>query len=183
MEGTCPRAVDPAEEAAGRHQRTAVMAIYLIMGIVWIVLTHILKIAPWHTSAAAHGLSGTLGWIIFFIPLVVMGLAMISVFHTRGLCRVQNAVRGGNILYLGIIIAVPLFTLLDASYKGDRMQFALVILTSMMLAVLSQLDVWGTDLWTCVIQHMESALKTLSVGLLLFALALYVCRGKYLVSI
>ena len=164
----------------GWVQRAAVLFIYLVMAIVWVVLTHLLKIAPWNTSAAAHGLSGKLGWLVFSIPLIVIALAALSVFHTKGLCRVQNAVRGGNVLYLGIIIAVPLFTLLDASYKGDRTQFALVILTSMILAVLSQLDVWGTDIWTCVIQHAESALKTLSIGLLLFALTLYCSRGKYL---
>jgi hypothetical protein len=56
----------------------------------------------------------------------------------------------------------------------------MVILVAMILAVLSQLDVWGTSRWTCAIQHAESSLKTLSIGLLLFVIALYTNNGRYI---
>ena len=163
-------------------RRWWIVAVYGFIAVLWIAITHALKIAPWTDSARAHGINGKMGWFVFFIPLFVLAVAAFTVARTDGYCRLQNAVRGGNILYLGILVAIPLFTLLDSSYKGDRAQFATIVLVSMALAVLSQLDIWGDQPWTCVVQHGESALKTLSLGLLLFVLLLYSTSGKYLTS-
>lgn len=183
-----PTPAPPVETCQGDEcvatweERGWIIGAYAVIAVIWCIIVHVLGIAPWHTRASAHGLNGSVGWFVFFIPIIVMGLAVISVIRTPRVCDVKNSVRGGNALYLGVLVAIPLFAILDASYRGDRTQFTMVILVAMTLAVLSQLDIWGSDAWTCIIQHAESALKTLAVGLLLFVLALYAYNGKYITT-
>jgi predicted nucleic acid-binding Zn ribbon protein len=162
-----------------RKQKLWIVMSYMLVACLWLVLVQILGLAPWTRTARSHAIGNPLSWIVFFVPLFVFGLAIVSVWTSDEVCAVRNAVRGGNILYLGILVAIPLFTLLDTNYNGDRTQFALVVLASITCAVLGQLDVWGTARWTCIVHHVESALKTVSIGLLLFALVLYAFNGKY----
>jgi hypothetical protein len=163
-----------------KSKKEWIIGAYAVIALVWVFLTHILGLAPWTSSAKKHHMRGVAGWLVFFVPLIVIGLGALAVYFSENPCSIQNAVRSGNILYLGILVAIPLFALLDSSYSGDRKQFALIALSSMMVAVASQFDVWGSAEWTCVVHHVESALKTVSIGLLLGVIVLYANNGKYI---
>lgn len=174
---------DREEEAEDQmrtlRQKAGIIVCYILVSVVWVTLVHLLGLAPWTEKARLEHINKPLSWVVFFLPLFVFGLGALSVWTSDSVCSVQNAVRGGNILYLGILVAIPLFTLLDANYQGDRTHFAVVVLTSITCAVLGQLDVWGTADWTCYVHHIESSLKTISIGLLLYALVMFAFNGKY----
>lgn len=168
-----------SEERHTREQKMIIIACYITVSVVWVLLVHLLGLAPWTMTSQMENIRNPLGLIVFAIPLLVFGLGVASVVTSEEVCNVQNAIRGGNILYLGILVAIPLFTLLDSNYQGNRRQFAMVVLASITCAVLGQLDVWGTADWTCYVHHVESALKTMSIGLLLYALVMFAFNGKY----
>lgn len=161
------------------RQKCGILICYLLVSVLWLALVHLLGLAPWTGKAKAEHINKPLSWVVLFLPLFVFGLAALSVWTSGSVCSVQNAVRGGNILYLGMLVAIPLFTLLDSNYQGDRTHFSMVVLTSITCAVLGQLDVWGTSDWTCYVHHIESSLKTISIGLLLYALVMFAFNGKY----
>jgi hypothetical protein len=161
-------------------QRHVVLGLYVVMIFLWVILTIVLGVAPW--TLRQHTKTSALNWFVFFIPILVMGIGMMTIYYVDDVCDLNNNLRGGNVLYLGILVAIPLFGMLEANYKGDRKHFATLVLSSISIAVLSQFDIWGTSEWTCLINHLSSNMKTLSVGLLLFILVLYVNNGNYVVT-
>lgn len=179
MSKECRERAEREAERKTRIQKATIVLCYTGVAVLWVILTTLLGVAPWTQRAAKESINNPIGWVVFFIPILVFSLGVASVVTSSSMCSVQNAVRGGNILYLGILVAIPLFTLLDSNYRGNRQQFAIVVLTSITCAVLGQLDVWGTADWTCYVHHVESSLKTISIGLLLYALLMFAFNGKY----
>lgn len=171
---------DAEETTSDDMQRHIVLGMYVVMIFLWVILTIVLGVAPW--TLRQHTKTSALNWFVFFIPILVMGIGMVTIYYVDDVCGLNSNLRGGNVLYLGILVAIPLFGMLEANYKGDRKHFATLVLSSISIAVLSQFDVWGTSDWTCLINHLASNMKTLSVGLLLFILVLYVNNGNYVVT-
>lgn len=161
-------------------QRHIILGMYVALIFLWVILTIVLGVAPWVLQKNSK--TEALNWFVFFIPIIIMLIGMVTIYYVDDVCGLSNNLRGGNVLYLGILVAIPLFGMLESNYKGDRKHFATLVLASISIAVVSQFDVWGTSNWACLINHLSSNMKTLSVGLLLFVLVLYVNNGNYVVT-
>lgn len=159
--------------------RYSVIIGYIILIIIWIVMIYILSLAPWTLESKTHGLGGLMGWIVFIVPIFMMFITIIIASKADNICSLTQNLTNTNTLTIVILLSVPVLSILDLSYQGNRRTFMQTILASMVLAVLTNIDIYGVDDWKCVVDHIKSGMRTISLGLLLYVIALYANNGKY----
>lgn len=157
----------------------SIIIAYVLLIIIWILLIYFLGIAPWTMSGKTHFTTGISGWITFFVPIVMIGITIIAATKSDDICSLKQSLSSTNVLTIVILLVIPILSILDLNYRGDRQNFMSVILASMTLAILTNIDLYAIDSWACLLDHIKSGMRTISLGLLLYVVLLYSRNGKY----
>lgn len=112
-----------------------------------------------------------IGFLWLLLPLIIF---TISYYSLESLSKeTEYEVFQFNYLSAGLLVALPLLAWAASDYAGDRRQFIKVIMTGLIFALLSILDIWTADKWITLTRHMRSIFQTYAIILLIFALHQY----------
>jgi MFS family permease len=135
--------------------------IYLIAIVLWLVICFLLKLLPGRDW---------IEWGIIALPIALFALGWF--FADEISEEVENYMFKTNVLTLGLIIAMPLLNWV-ADRHSNRRQFTEIMAVAIILSMITLLDVWVGHDKLCIVRHAESALQTMAITLLIFALYRY----------
>lgn len=118
--------------------------------------------------------------LIIIIPYVLFAIS----FSSAGLCdqEVEGFLMRGNILTLGLVIAVPLLSWYASYYTGDKKKFISIASFAIVLSMMSLLDVWVSPKYLCAIMHLRSILQTIGVILLVYIMTEFIGHNNKTMS-
>jgi len=151
-----------------RHEKfegrsTCIQNVYGVFLVIWIILVIFLGLIRSPMSV--------LDWLILLIPIAIFIFGMINASSIT--TEVEDAVFEADFLSLGLVIVLPLLAWISRDYGGDRQFFIRVIVTALILSMLSLLDIWVSAKMLFVAKHSKSALQTMAITLLIYALYTY----------
>lgn len=149
------------------NQTQIIRWIYLGAIIIWVVICYLLGLFP---------VSGLIETCILLVPIIVFLLAWIYVDRVTD--TVENFVGSTNVLTLGLIIAMPLMNWVNGQW-GERKQFSEILATAIILSLLTLIDFWVPHDSICIVRHMESAMQTMAIALLIFGLYRFFIEGPH----
>ncbi len=135
-----------------------VQLVYIIAAIVWIVIVFVLCF--WEIDI--------IGIVILAFPLVVFG---INFSNTSVLTHdIESEMFTGNFISFGFLIAIILINWSKIENKG---KYFTILFISLILIMLSLVDVWVDAENLSVAKHIRSIFQTTALALLIYALYLY----------
>jgi hypothetical protein len=152
---------DLAEHFYDSNRTKYICYVYIFAVFVWIGIIYALKLYR----------TDLLGWFILIIPFVVFAISYGSIESVS--VEIENEVFRVNYLSVGIIIVIPLLSILNRDYTGDRKQFAGILVLAIIAAMLSMIDIWVNRRTLSIVRHIRSVFQTYALSLLIFALYLY----------
>lgn len=145
----------------GTRKTTYTQLVYIFASLLWVSLIYLLDLYP----------PNWVGWLIILLPLLIFAIGF---YHADTITiEVEDDMFKVNHLALGLIIVLALFTWLSKDYSGDRRKFVLLVVIAMIFSLIAVIDVWVRKKWFSLIKHIKSALQTLSIVILIYALYLY----------
>nr|QBK90851.1 MAG: hypothetical protein LCPAC201_01520 [Pithovirus LCPAC201] len=135
-----------------------IQLVYIIAAIVWIVIVFVLCF--WEIDI--------IGIIILAFPLLVFG---VNFSNTSVLTRdIENEMFTGNFISFGFLIAIILINWSKIQNKG---KYFTILFISLILIMLSLVDVWVDAENLSVAKHIRSIFQTTALSLLVYALYVY----------
>jgi hypothetical protein len=144
-------------------QTTLIGAVYVGAAIVWIGLVHKFKLIKQSKNF--------MGLILLLIPLLMFTLAI--VIRKKITEKVEDFMSRANMLTLGLLIALPLFNWVKGTNKSLEGSYTQLVATGVIASMLSIMDVWVSEEHLPVVKHIKSALETISIGVLMFAMFMF----------
>ena len=136
-------------------------------------LVYCVAIVVWILIVVAFHLYNTdvIGWIILAIPPVIFLTGYANSDHLT--VEIERENFQANYFAIGILIILPLLTWVNRDYKGDRKRFTRILVLAIIIIMLSLLDVWVRREYLSLNKHIKSALQTIAISLLIYALYAY----------
>ena len=136
-------------------------------------LVYITAIVVWVLIVACFRLYTTdvIGWIILSIAPIIFLTGYANSCHLT--IEIERENFQANYFAIGLLLVLPLLTWVNRDYKGDRQKFTSVLVLSIIIIMLSLLDVWVRREYLSVNKHIKSALQTIAITLLIYALYSY----------
>ena len=141
-----------------------IVIIYIIGIIIWIIMIVVLKLYLQPT---------VLSVVILMIPIVIFTFGIINagVAVNTGITRIAP-----SYLPFGLLVIVPLLTLIGKEYNGNKDNFITVIIVSIILLLLSVLDVPVRNSIFPYASQLRSIFETTGITLIIFALYMFLCE-------
>ncbi len=140
---------------------TYIRMIYVIAIIIWTMIILIFQLYE----------TDLIGWLLLAIPFVIFLIGYASASQVT--IDVEEDVYKYNYLSVGLLIVLPLITYLNRDYTGcniRKQRFTSVLVLSLIIILLSMIDVWIPRRWISTIRHLKSTLQTMALTLLMYAL-------------
>nr|QBK91146.1 MAG: hypothetical protein LCPAC202_01200 [Pithovirus LCPAC202] len=135
-----------------------VQLVYIIAAIVWIIIVFVLCF--WEIDI--------IGIVILAFPLVIFG---VNFANTTVLTHdIESEMFTGNFISFGFLIAI---ILINWSKIGDKSKYFTILFISLILIMLSLVDVWVDSENLSVAKHIRSIFQTTALSLLVYALYVY----------
>jgi hypothetical protein len=137
-----------------------VFIIYVLAIILWAVL--IMYLNP-----TIEGF----GTFILFIPFITFFISMMSLGHLTK--QSEDSVNSSLFITAGLVITVPLLTVVARDFGGDQREkdkVVFIIMTAVTLALLSIIDVWVPLEYSPIVKHVKSIFQTGFFTLILFTI-------------
>lgn len=154
-----------------------VRMVYIITALIWIGIIIVFQL--YYTDI--------IGWLLLSIPLIVYAFGFCN---ANCLCReVEDYLFNSNYLAIGLIVILPLMSWISRDYNGrsieDAKRFKSILVVSIILILISMLDIWISRNWLSVYKHAKSAIQTLAIGLLIYGFYQYylMCDQHYLLKV
>ncbi len=135
-----------------------IQLLYILAIVVWIVFVFALKFYK----------TNLIGIIILLIPFFVFGINYGCIAFNSP--EVENFVLKGNFLSFGFLITV---IIINWSKVGDKSRLFKILLISLVLIMLSLIDIWVKKDKILLAKHFRTVFQTLALVLLVFALYSY----------
>lgn len=145
----------------GTRKRLTIQIVYIIAAILWAVF--ITYFGFYRTPKA--------GLIILLIPFFVYGLGFINAKELT--VDVEDNVFSANYLSVGLLIVLPLLTWMDKRQNHNTTIVTEAMIVSIVLSLLSLVDIWVRPKWLSVVKHIKSVIQTAALTLLVFALYMF----------
>lgn len=135
-----------------------IQIVYIIAAIVWIII--IFALCYWELDI--------IGGIILAFPLVIFGIN----FHNADNIthEVESEMFTGNFISFGFLIAIILINWSKIENKG---KYFTILFISLVLIMLSLVDVWVDPVNISIAKHLRSIFQTTALALLVYALYVY----------
>lgn len=141
-----------------------VQIVYLVMGVVWFLLIVALRLDllgyPW----------------LLFLPFLVFGISTYNLGYITH--EVEDEMFKASYLSIGLILAFWFIQWMSERYQGNKRQFASIVNTSLVLTLLTFVDIWFDRESISVLKHLRSCLQTLSITLFILGLLLFHNEAK-----
>ena len=149
-----------AHTAYNANKVKRIQIIYIISLMVWLLIVY--KLNVYHTDFVS--------FLLLSVPIIVFGINYYHAVYQNE--DIANYMFRGNFLAFGILIAsiVISWSKLEEANKIKLYQLTMV---SLILIMLSLIDVWIKRGRLYIIRHVRSSLQTMSLSLLAFVLYLY----------
>ncbi len=135
-----------------------IQILYILAVVDWIVVIFALKFYD----------TNLIGIVILLIPFFVFGINFGSVaYHS---VEIEDFVFKGNFLSFGFLIVV---IIINWSKVGDKSKLFKILLISLVLIMLSLIDIWVKKDKILLAKHFRTIFQTLALVLLVFALYSY----------
>lgn len=131
---------------------------YIIAAVVWIIVIFLLGLHK----------TDIIGWIILALPLIVFAVNYVNL--TCITPEIENEMLKGNFLSFAFLITV---ILINWSKIEDKSKYFRILLLSLILLMLSLVDIWVKPENMALMRHIRTILHTTSLALLVLALYLY----------
>lgn len=152
----------PPEEIARRAK--VITTIYMVAIIFWIFLMLSLGLVKTQNMSILHV-------FIFVIPLAIF---VFGIMNSKVITvEVEDELFTADYLPFGLIIVIPLLTWISKDYKGDKRMFINTVIVAIILSMISVLDIWVAPKNLFAVKHSKSALQTMSIALIVFAMFSY----------
>ena len=117
--------------------------------------------------------------LLFTFPILMFLLAMWSADKETE--KSSEHFFRENRLALGLVIIGPILALFGKGYTGCPRLFAMAVMISIVLNLASLIDIWVPDDYVYLLRHIKSALQTMSITMIVYAIYLVMigCEGKY----
>lgn len=137
--------------------------VYAVSLLVWVILVIFLGLV--------RSAMSVLDYLILLIPVAIF---IFGIINASGITtEVEDSVFEADFLSLGLVIVLPLLAWISRDYGGNRQFFIRVIVTALILSMLSLLDIWMSARMLFIAKHSKSALQTMAITLLIYALYTY----------
>lgn len=141
------------------NEANYIRLVYIIFGFLWTMMIWYWSLLPGNDVFQRF---------LVIIPyiLFIFGFSFAAQINDR----VEGFMFRGNILTMGLILALPLLTWTVDKYTGDKQRFLQMAVVAVMLSMISLLDVWVSQDYLSIVKHVKSCLQTISIVLLLFVI-------------
>lgn len=151
--------VDVKHQTYGPDKCYWIDSVYIIAILVWFLIICYFEL---YTSRAA---------IFLWIPFIVF---LIGWSNSADLSpEIEEDMFKASYLSVGLVLSLPLMTWMSKDFNGSRQMFTSVIIVTMVLTLLTLIDIWVAKRWLSVYKHGRSCLQTMAVCLFIFALITY----------
>ena len=153
--------INKDQECYSEEKAAQIRLVYVSAIVVWILIVACFRL--YNTDV--------IGWIILSIPPIVFltGYANSSYLTIE----IEKENFQANYFAIGLLLVLPLLTWVNRDYKGDRQRFTSILVLAIIIIMLSLLDVWVRREYLSVNKHIKSALQTISISMLIYALYTY----------
>lgn len=136
--------------------------VYFCAVVIWFILVWALNIP----------LNDFLDFVIFFIPLIVFGIA-ISSLGVETMTREQesNIIRTNYSSALTLLLSPILIW--ATTRVEDNKSFLIIVITATALVLLTFYDFWVNTEWFAAIKHLRTIIQAYSITLMIFALKIF----------
>ena len=139
----------------------SVKLVYASAVIIWIYLI------LWLCLYKAHCMSV----IILTIPFILFATGF---FNSSVVTEeVERSVFKTNYAGVGFLFLVPLLAWVSKGYDGDSQWFITILMVSIILILLSLVDIWVQRKWMRTYRHAISTLQTMALFLVIYSLHEY----------
>lgn len=141
-----------------QEQVDMVQWVYIIALVAWIFIICVFQLYD----------TDVIGWGILSIPLIVFFTGYSNADHLT--IEVEHENFQANYFTIGLILIVPLLTWVKKEYKGDTQKFIRILVFSIIVILLSLLDVWVEKQYLTISKHAKSVLQTIAISTIIYAL-------------
>lgn len=158
---TCPLHYTVRPKKRDTYNKNSVINVqiaYIIAAVIWILIIFVMKLYQ----------TNLIGWVILIIPLVVFAINYVNL--TCVTKEVENEMLKGNFLSFAFLITI---ILINWSKIEDKGRYFSILLLSLILLMLSLVDIWVKPENMPLMRHLKTIFQTSALALLVYALFLY----------
>ena len=116
------------------------------------------------------------GYFILAIPVIFY---LIGYFNADQLTiEVEEKTFSMNYISIALFVVIPLTVWIEKNFHGDKWKLSKILVTAVVLALISLIDIWVRPKWISLVRHIKSGLQTMALTLLVFTLYSYYVGQK-----